>query len=381
MEKVLMVGAGNVGSHILEFLARDPRPLELIVGDVNEERGSLIVNNAIIGSAHHGLDPHFSFRNIDLNDIDSTAQLIQETKPSVIINCAVMHTWHLIRKLPSEVYSKLSSATLGAWLPVQLSLAYKLGLAIQQSQADTHYINTSLSCITNPVLGKLGVPPTIGIGNVDLIAPAVRTLVAKEIGVPRNNITVFMLAHHIHWVYPREAGYRKGAPYYMKLMLGDKDITKEFDTDRLMYEAVKLYPEGIAFTTVSASSTIKNLMALIFDAGILTHSPGPNGLPGGYPVRLSARGAEVILPEELSLEKAIQINEEAQRYDGVEGIEEDGTVIFADYAVKIMKEMLGFDCPVLKPSEIHERARELVELYQRLEKRYIGEKNTMGEER
>ena len=369
-----MVGIGDVGGHIVEFLARDPRPIELILGDADEKRAALKMNNALIGAALYGLHPHFSSRKVDLNNINETAQLIKELKPSVVINCAVMHTWHLIRKLPPEIYSKISSATLGAWLPVQLNLAYKLAQAIKQSGMNPHYINTSLSCLTNPVLGKLGMAPTIGIGNIDLIAPAVQTLVANELRVARGDITIYMVAHHQHWVYPREAGYKKGAPYYLKVMLRDKDITKKFDTDRLMFDGVRLYPPGIDFTTVSASSTIKNLMALLFDTGIVTHSPGPKGLPGGYPVRLSAKGAEVVLPEELSLEEAIRINEKAQWYDGIAKIEDDGTVVFSDYAPPIMKEMLGFDCKQFKPSEIDARAREMVALYRQLEEKYLGKR-------
>ena len=33
--------------------------------------------------------------------------------------------------------------------------------------------------------------------------------------------------------------------------------------------------------------------------------PGPNGLPGGYPCRLGAKGAEVVLPDGLSLKEAM----------------------------------------------------------------------------
>ena len=69
-----MVGVGDVGSHIMEFLARDPRPIDLILGDIDEERAVHQINNAVIGAAHHGLDPQFSFRNVDLNNIEQTAQ-------------------------------------------------------------------------------------------------------------------------------------------------------------------------------------------------------------------------------------------------------------------------------------------------------------------
>ena len=41
MAKILLVGVGNVGSHILEFAARDESDFEWIIGDVNEERARL----------------------------------------------------------------------------------------------------------------------------------------------------------------------------------------------------------------------------------------------------------------------------------------------------------------------------------------------------
>jgi len=371
MEKVLMVGTGDVGAHILEILAREPKPLKLIVGDKNTERGQALVNNALIGAAHHDLHPDFDFQKIDLVNIEETAELLSKEKPSAVINCTVMHTWHLIRQLPEDIYAKISSAALGAWLPCQLALAYNLAKAIKISGIKAHFINTSLSCLTNPVLGTIGMAPTIGIGNVDLIEPAVRTLVARELNVPRSNIKLYMVAHHQHWVYPREAGYKPGAPYFLKVTVNGKDITSEFDTDRLMYDGVKLYPPGLEFTKVSASSTIKNLMALLFDTGIYTHSPGPNGLPGGYPVRLSGKGAEVILPDELTLEEAIHRNEEAGRLDGIERIKEDGTVIFADYTVEIMREVMGFDCPTFKAEESYDRALEMIRKYKELAQKYI----------
>ena len=94
-----------------------------------------------------------------------------------------------------------------------------------------------------------------------------------------------------------------------------------------MYDGVKLYPPGLNFTSVSASSTIKNMLALLHDLNTYTHSPGPNGLPGGYPVVLNANGAEVTLPDDISLPEAIRMNEEAGRLDGVERIEDEEKII------------------------------------------------------
>ena len=332
MEKIFLVGVGNVGSHILEFVARDETNLEWLVGDVDEQKAIKYCNNAAIGASHHGKHPIFRPMKIDLFNIEETASLINKEKPLAVINCSVLHTWHLIRQLPRKLYEKISSAGLGAWLPCQLTLGMNLGISIKESGENPYYINTSLSCLTNPVMGKIGVAPTIGIGNVDLIAPAILTKLSQLEDIHRSRIDIRLVCHHQHWVYPREAGYKGGAPYFLKIMIDGEEKTDMYDLDSLMYDAVKMYPGDISFTTVSASSTIKNLKALIFDKGIKTHSPGPNGLPGGYPVILDGNGAKINLPNEISLEEAIKINEESGKLDSIEKIEGDGTVIFAEYA-------------------------------------------------
>jgi hypothetical protein len=139
-----------------------------------------------------------------------------------------------------------------------------------------------------------------------------------------------------------------------------------------MYESVKLYAPGIGFTTVSASSALKNLKAMLFNENLRTHSPGPNGLPGGYPVLLNKDGADVVLPDDISLEEAIRMNEESGKLDSIEDIKDDGTVIFTDRAFEIMKEMLGFECRSFQAWEAKELAFEQMACYKRLAEKYIN---------
>ena len=186
---VLIVGIGEVGRYLLEFLARDDLRLDIVAADVDAKSVEAKVSNAIFGAAHHNRHPDVRAFEIDLFDIERTADLLTETQPDVVVNCAVLQTWHVIRRLPDEVYRRLSSAGLGAWLPVQLTLAMKLAQALRLSGIRAHYINTSLSDLTNPVLGAMGIPPTIGIGNVALIEPAVRTLVARKLDLPEWHIS------------------------------------------------------------------------------------------------------------------------------------------------------------------------------------------------
>jgi hypothetical protein len=112
-----------------------------------------------------------------------------------------------------------------------------------------------------------------------------------------------------------------------------------------------------------ASSAVKNILAIINDTNEITHAPGPQGLPGGYPVRLSAKGAEVIVPAGLTLKEAIHINEEAQKFDGIERIEEDGTLVLTEKSHRLMKEMLHYERQRVKISESETAGKELQKLY------------------
>jgi hypothetical protein len=52
------------------------------------------------------------------------------------------------------------------------------------------------------------------------------------------------------------------------------------------------------------------------------------------------------------------------RFDGIERIESDGTVYFAEKNMAILKETLGYECKRLPLSEVEYRARELYAKYQ-----------------
>ena len=90
MGKILLVGVGNVGSHILEFVARDETNFEWLVGDIDEKKAIKHCNNAAIGASHHGKYPIFRPMKIDLFNIEETASLIKKEKPLAVINCSVL---------------------------------------------------------------------------------------------------------------------------------------------------------------------------------------------------------------------------------------------------------------------------------------------------
>ncbi len=61
----------------------------------------------------------------------------------------------------------------------------------------------------------------------------------------------------------------------------------------------------------------------------------------------------------MALDEAIRINERGQRLDGIERIENDGTVYFAERNMAPLKEVLGYECRRMPLAEVEEWAQEL----------------------
>ncbi|MEM1034734.1 MAG: hypothetical protein AAGN82_30620, partial [Myxococcota bacterium] len=86
-------------------------------------------------------------------------------------------------------------------------------------------------------------------------------------------------------------------------------------------------------------------------------------LPGGWAVYVDRRGVTPLVPEGLSREELVEVNEGGQRLDGIERIDDDGTVHFAAPNMAIMKRMIGWDVACLHLDEMGEAAVELGKRY------------------
>jgi len=252
--------------------------------------------------------------------------------------------------------------------------AYKLMQAVKSSGISTHVVNSAFPDLVNPVLAKIGIAPTVGIGNVDNIASSLKMVAARMFETSLRSVTVYMVASHFVSYYASRFGNSGGAPFYLKVMVDDKDVTRNTSPEKFLADLSRCgkRPGGIQAHPVVAASSCKTIMGITFDTHELGHAPGPMGLPGGYPVKLSRTGAEPFMPEGINLEKAIDINNRAQVYDGVASIEKDGSVILTDKAVETFKKVLDFDCRCYRVEECEAKASELDEKYKRWATRFIS---------
>jgi hypothetical protein len=369
--QVLVVGLGGLGSWVLELLARSEGLSHIVGADISEEWGRRKVYNVAAAALLQGYTPRLEFVRMDLGDVDSTAETIARLQPQVIVNCATLQTWWVRKVLPPGITDRLNQAGSGPWVPTHLALSRKLMLAARASGWRGHVINSGIPDISNAVLGKRGLAPTMGLGNIDLVVPVLRMGVSQRLRVPVRSVSVYAIFHHFHVSHFRH--HMSGAPpYFLRLMVDDKDVTGEFDTDVLLHQVSKDRFSGEPLNPVVAASGVKNALALLRDSGLPTHTPGPQGLAGGYPVRVGGAGAEVVLPHGVTEEHALAINTAGQRGDGVERIEDDGTVVLTDQAVQVMKEVVGIDLAPYPFDDCDEWAHELITRFRALAEEHGG---------
>ena len=363
-DPILLIGVGELGGIVLEMLARVPNVPPIVVADANTDWGFRKTNSAIEGASYAGLYPDIRFEAVDLLDVDRTAELITKVDPAVVFNGATLQSWWVVNELPPEVNSKLyrEKCGLGPWIAMHLALASKLMEAVRASGKRPLVVNSAYPDVTNASLARVGMAPTVGIGNSDLIVPYVRKAAAEQLGVPMRAVSVELIAHHYHAYYWCRTGTGFEAPHHLRVFVDGHDATAELGSPEAFVRSLPRHgmrPAGRHGQYVVAASSCKNILALAFDTQELTNAPGPAGLEGGYPVRLGRDGATVVPPKGMTVEQARAINVAAQPYDGVQEIREDGSVVMTPEAFATFQELFGIDSDVVRVETAYEQAMDL----------------------
>jgi len=286
--------------------------------------------------------------------------LLDKERPSLVINYAIPITWDASKRLPN--YDRISAAGLGAFTPIQVLTPLAVARAMVAAGIECPYMVGNLPDITIPVITAMARDgsvrrPSVGAGNVGLNQVAMRRQAALELGVSFDAVEVNLVSHHVHWVAPREPGYSQNAPFMAQVMVDGEDVSGSLSSLReLMNRGVKNhYEAGAAFSSTTGILATRVAQALLDESEHehRLHAPAPNGLPGGYPLRIQNGRVEVALPDHWALQEAVAAMEQCQALDGVESISGDGAVQFTDAAREILRHETGFELPsVMQPGEV-----------------------------
>ncbi len=362
--KILLVGLGGLGSTILELLVRLEGLGPIVVASRNAERGTARCNLARLGAMAQDGVPDLSFIPLDINDREAVVRLVRRISPDLILNTATLQPWWLVDLLPEEPRERLRQAGFGVWLPLHLPLTLRLMEALQAAGYRGVTLSAPFPDVIHYILGRLGLAPTCGVGNLAEIVPKVRWLVAIRLGVAPAEVRVWMVGHHAleEHVFGRPRTPRP--PYFLRVEWAGHDLTAEVQAEELLFSPYPL-PSGPATHFLTAGATVRLVQALFAEEETLLHAPGPHGLPGGYPLLVGNGQVRLAPIPGLTPEEAIAINERSHPFDGIERIEADGTVVFVPEAAAVLRQELGYDCPRLPPGEAEEWAKELMERFGR----------------
>ena len=366
---IMIFGLGDLGGWVLEFLARREGISTIITADPKEEYGELKTASAATCAGHLGFSKTIKYEKCDVFDIDRTAELLQKYNPDFIYASMTQMSWWVPTFLPHEVHEEILKIA-GPLLPMHLTLISKLMKAVKKAGIKAPVLNHSWPDLTNPVLAKNGLGPLIGAGNLDLIVAEIKRAVSLAENIPIPEIDVYLFAEHV--LNMRDV--KLGIPYFLKIVVADRDITDKFDGDSLIngmfYRKCPANQTSWLVHPMVATSAVRIIMGLLNDTGELTHAPGPNGMIGGYPVRLRASGVKVVLPKGITMEQAIKVNTEDMKFEGVEEMKDDGTLVITDEAYKITKEIFGVAHREFRFADTEEQSEEILSAYRKLAEKH-----------
>jgi hypothetical protein len=363
-KKLLLVGAGNLCLQILKILG-PKNAFEFVVLGRNEETTLRLCNLVALSCAQLG--QYIAIKPViaDLTDIVKVTQLLREEAPDMVVNCASLQSWRVITGLPKLSFEKLDQAQFGPWLPMHLTLMHCLMQAVKASGIVTKTVNAAFPDAVNPILARVGLAPDIGAGNVANLIPAVRGSIARLLECAPADVQVQLYAQHYFSHYVPRGGLPPRASYRLLYAVDGRPAAARLP-DEVIFDTVKTEFRrlgGVDGQFLTACSAVTVIEGLFSATPVLVHAPGPLGLPGGYPVRLSEGRIDVQFSDACPQDEAVRINSICQSQDGIDEIHCDGSVTYNPHCMAVMQGMLGYSKRAMSLEQSAEFARELANKY------------------
>ncbi|MGA4844477.1 KR domain-containing protein [Streptomyces sp. G45] len=352
MSNVMIIGMGDMGERLATGLAAQGRTTRLTLVGRSPQR--LADTAACVASQ---TDCFVEPVVADVLRRDDLAEALDRHRPDLVVQCASSQSpWALFGRTDAAARA-VNGAGLALRLPYQLPPVVSVMRAVRDAGYPGPVANLSFPDVVGPILRPLGLAPTLGLGNAGIMLRRVRT--ALRMSAPTGKLPlVRIVGHHAQVFGVMQANEPADANDRCRVYLGAEGKRR----DSLAYRAPSLAP-GRIYNRVTAAATLPVLEALLGGGEPLHWSvPAPAGLPGGYPVRITDGQVTLDLPPGQSLEEAVSFNERLARQDGVERVEDDGTVHFTEACRAAVADIAPELADPLPLDGLTERAKHLDEL-------------------
>lgn len=372
---VLILGAGVIGGQVADLFTRMGDRFRVVLAARNEARVRERANLAITVALNLGFDPILEPRTVDVMRLEDTSALIWHTAPDLIVNATSLQTFWAISMLPQDIHRRLESAKIGPWLPNHLATARAVMRAVAASGTRAPVVNAAFPDGVNPALATVGLAPLVGGGNIGNLIPTLERACARSLGVPRESLTLRFAAHHVACNAISSTGSPKPAPYALSVVHNGREVAGEIDQAGLFAAVTGEFRRvrGVAGQIVAASGVAAVSAALLDEKEMRAlHVPGPHGLPGGYPARVGAGRIELDCAGSFETAHAIAVNEAGAVIEGIEAIRPDGTIVFAEPEMAVMKDAFGYSCREMRVDDVDLVAADLQARYRAFAAAIVG---------
>lgn len=303
---ILISGTGGFAARIAFDIAATARePVEVIIAGRNLERLNWLRTAANARAALFGAKAHFTTRAIDLLAPDASDALLAATSPRIVVQAASIQTSQVIAQSGNAWTRLVAEGGLSATAVFQALISARVAAAITRAGKPVTLVNCSFPDVVNGMIRAMGHDVACGMGNVAILSNVFAGSAASPEGAE-----VKVLAHYQNlsaWRRrPEERGGR--AP---RVWLDGKEVADVY----ARFADIQLTPEPVI--EISGASGVPMLLAMAAGKPWQGHVPGPNGLPGGYPVRLVEGRLELDLPPGLAREEAIAWNASFEAANGL----------------------------------------------------------------
>lgn len=314
---IMIVGTGAFAARILfDLVATADVATRVAVAGRNEQR------LAWLGTAARAR-VHMYRRPVTIetcvaqpSEHDEICSLLSRMKPAVVLQAASLQAGSVIAA-QRNAWSKLVAAGgLSASAVIQSMLSARVARACAETVPGARFINACFPDVVNTIIAALGLKVTCGIGNIQILAHCFGGTLA-----PSDTRDLKLLSHYQNLgAWRLQPSERSGAN--ARVWLDDKEIGDVFER----FHAVQLTPEPVI--DISGAAAAPLMLALAHRRAWRGHVPGPEGLPGGYPVRVDDGRLQLDLPSGLTRAAAVHWNSAHEAAGGLV-VNGDGSVRYA----------------------------------------------------
>jgi hypothetical protein len=304
---ILILGTGSFAARILfDLAATATAPLTVAVAGRNPDRLDWLRTAANARAHMFGRTVRCASARVDLLDADATAELLEACRPAVTVQAASLQSGAVISATGNAWAQLAAEGGLSATAVFQALLSMRVARALHSAHPAGRLINCCFPDVVNGLIAAAGLPIGCGIGNVAILAHAFTGALPEA---ERSSLRV--LAHYqtiAPWRRPKQDRNGLALP---RVWMADEELTDVLGR----FAEVRLTPEPVI--DISGASGAPLIEAMALGGEWVGHAPGPNGLPGGYPVRLGASGLDLDLPVGLKREEAVAWNTDFEVANGL----------------------------------------------------------------